>query len=259
MKRSSTVVLFFMTFALCSLRMSCQDPEELFDDLFTGFYESSDGWTMEVQLQQSGFAGKITKVGSQRGTFQRIALGETVFSQGAYAGSASSLTLGSVYNQGFTTPGYEGTATISGNTLTLTPKGQTPYTFTQTSGSGTGGTTNQNAVSLYNQRVTGAIREKKMIEVTVPAGTKKLTVMTTEVASNSDRNMADLFVRAGTAPEIVHNNTSPYSWKADCSHTAGNRGDKVCTLNNPTSGKWFVIVYGFNDAYSMQLIVTIEK
>ena len=248
-----------MTFALCSLRMSCQDPEELFDDLFTGFYESSDGWVMEVERVQTGYTGTITKVGSQRATFQRIKLGETVFSQGAYAGSESSLTVGAMYDQGFSTPGYQGTATIVGTTLTLSPKGQTPYTFTQTTGSGTGGTTNPNAVSLYNQRVTGAIREKKKIEVTVPSGTKKLTVMTTEVAANSDRNMADLFVRAGTEPEIVHNTSSPYSWKADCSHTAGNRGDKVCTLNNPTAGKWFVTVYGFNDAYSMQLIVTIEK
>jgi hypothetical protein len=88
-------------------------------------------------------------------------------------------------------------------------------------------------------------------------------VIKTFKSSAAYRNTAEMFVRKGSAP-IVNGPKPPcytpaYSLTADCAGTRPNREDEVYTFNNPGSGTWHVVLYGYNTYYSSRLTVSITK
>lgn len=131
-------------------------------------------------------------------------------------------------------------------------------------GSGTGGTggTGTTETKLVEKDVEGKTYELKTFSFTVPSGVKTMVVKTTE-PTGAHRNMADLFVRKGSAP-IVAGPKAPsylpkYSWTADYNSIAPNRESDVCTINNPQSGTWYVGLYGYNDSFNSRVTITIKK
>lgn len=121
-------------------------------------------------------------------------------------------------------------------------------------GDGTGGTQ-----ALFDEVVSGAMYGKKIITFNVPSGTKTLTVKVTENNPNTDRNMADLFVRKGTEPDINHNPPQDftYTWDADCASINSNRADEFCTFSTPGAGKWYAVLYGYNDSFTSRVTITV--
>lgn len=110
--------------------------------------------------------------------------------------------------------------------------------------------------------VIGTAYQLTVVSFVVPTGVKTLVVKTNE-PTNNYRNLADLFLRKGSAP-IVAGPKPPtylpkYTWTADyISHTP-NREVKICTISNPSAGTWYVGLYGFNSDYQSRLTVTITK
>lgn len=117
-------------------------------------------------------------------------------------------------------------------------------------GTGTGGTQ-----ELKNTRVEGNSGGKSYVDFTLTKNAKNLVIKTTEL-SNADLNMADVFVSRSTTPTVTSN--YPYVFKADYSHTSGNRGEKVITIKNAQAGDWHIMLYGFNSYYWSWVIVTVE-
>jgi hypothetical protein len=122
---------------------------------------------------------------------------------------------------------------------------------------GTGGTgTTTGETKLIDVDVTGKKGELKTLSFVVPAGVKTMVVKTNEPTINY-RNLADLFVKRGSAPSVK---ISPsYSWTADYYSMTPNREIKICTISNPPSGTWYVGLYGFNMDFQSRLTVTITK
>ena len=125
---------------------------------------------------------------------------------------------------------------------------------------GTGGTTGE--TKLVDRDVTGKAYQLIVVSFAVPTGVKTMVVKTNE-PTNIYRNLADLFLRRGSAP-IVAGPKPPtylpkYTWTADyISHTP-NREVKICTISNPSSGTWYAGLYGFNSDFQSRLTVTITK
>jgi hypothetical protein len=129
-------------------------------------------------------------------------------------------------------------------------------------GNGGGGNGGGSGIdTLYSQLITGKMYERKIIRFNVPSGTKTLTVKVTEFDQNTDRNMADLFVRKGNDPIVNHNppQNYDYTWTADCSSINPNRADELCKFDNPASGQWSVLLYGYNADFDSRLIITTTK
>lgn len=123
---------------------------------------------------------------------------------------------------------------------------------------GSGGTGTTGPTILTEGDISGKIYELKVASFTVPTGIKTMVIKTTE-PTNSYRNMADLFVRKGSAPIVSGPPKSKYTWTADYNSINPNRESEVCTISNPSSGTWYVGLYGYNDAFSSRLTVTITK
>jgi hypothetical protein len=123
-----------------------------------------------------------------------------------------------------------------------------------TGSGGTGTTTGE--TKLIDMDITGKKGELKTLSFNVPSGVKTMVVKTNEPTINY-RNLADLFVKRGTAPSVK---ISPsYSWTADYYSMTPNREIKICTISNPSSGTWYVGLYGYNMDFQSRLTVTITK
>ncbi|RZL05308.1 MAG: hypothetical protein EOO89_26790 [Pedobacter sp.] len=176
-----------------------------------------------------------------------------------------------------TTSTYSGTLPkslfdASSNTLKITVQNNSPKIFVNNKqatslpaqGGGSGGVTNPGptTTTLVNTELIGNQYETKTTSFTVPAGTKSMTVRTSE-AGNATYNAADLFVRKGSAPVVAGprppKDLPKYTWTADCYSINPNREQEVCTFNNPGSGTWYVTLYGYNLSFRSTLTVTITK
>ena len=85
----------------------------------------------------------------------------------------------------------------------------------------------------------------------------RLVLIVKQSATNEYRNTADLFVRRGSAPTVTK--TPTYSWVADCFGIKPNREDEVCVFDNPASGTWYIMLFGYNTYFSSQLKVTLTQ
>lgn len=130
------------------------------------------------------------------------------------------------------------------------------------SGGNGGGTSTPSESKLVDQDFSGKAYELKTLSFTVPTGVKTMVVKTYEPTIYY-RNLADLYVRYGTAPLVVGPKPPTYlpkySWTTDYYSQTPNRGDKICTISNPKSGTWYVGFYGYNSDYDAHLTVTITK
>ncbi len=126
-------------------------------------------------------------------------------------------------------------------------------------GGGNGGGGNQ-IDTVYKEQYIGDEHEEITITYTPPAGTKSMTIRTTEFGQ-FDRNTADMFVRKGSKPKITHTyppNVSKYEWEADFAGVNPNREDEVYTVSNP-SGTYYITLYGYNTYFSSWLVITTTK
>lgn len=153
--------------------------------------------------------------------------------------------------------------------LTISPNGLPIYNYTRVSGGNTGGGggstggggtdggTGTSTEILINQCITGSEGDKKFLRFTLPANVKKLEIKTFEESGSCDRNTADLFIRKGSDPTVTK--TPSYSWVADYYGIKPNREDEICVFNNPASGQWSVMLFGYNTYFISKLKVTITK
>ena len=150
-----------------------------------------------------------------------------------------------------------GSVTWNGN-ITVTTGGcsKLQLTYSGTGGGSGGGGVGTPGTSqvLLNQCVSGSDGDKKIFTINVPANVKTMVIETSEVVS-CDRNSADLFVRRGSNPIVTK--TPSYSWTADCASIKPNRERESCTFNNPTSGQWYVMLFGYNTYFISNLKVTV--
>ena len=114
-------------------------------------------------------------------------------------------------------------------------------------GGGTGGGTS--TTWAIDQLIAGSEGDKRILYFTLPANVKNMEIHTSE-STNTYRNSADLFVRRGSAPTVTK--TPSYSWVADCFSIKPNREDEVCVFDNPASGTWYNILFGYNTYFSSQ-------
>lgn len=130
-------------------------------------------------------------------------------------------------------------------------------------GGGNGGGNNgggNEVDTVYKEQHSGDEHEEITIMYTPPAGTKSMTIRTTEFGE-FDRNTADMFVRKGLEPVIKHTyppNVSKYEWEADFAGINPNREDEVYTVNNP-SGTYYITLYGYNTYFTSWLVITTTK
>lgn len=123
---------------------------------------------------------------------------------------------------------------------------------------GTGGSATSAETKLIDQDVTGIKYQLKVVSFVVPVGVKTLVIKAHEPTSNY-RNLADLFVRRGSAPIVSKTALTAYTWTADYNSQTPNREQKICTISNPPSGTWYAGLFGYSSDYNSRLVVTITK
>ncbi|MEB0260333.1 MULTISPECIES: hypothetical protein [unclassified Mucilaginibacter] len=131
------------------------------------------------------------------------------------------------------------------------------------SGSGTGtGTGTGTSSTLADKDVSGKAYKTAGFSFTLPSGYKTMKIRTTE-KNNNYRNLADLFVRKGSAPFVAGplppTYQPKYAWTADYHEIGVNRDDRSVTISNPSSGTWYVALYGYNSDFDSQVIITATK
>lgn len=177
-----------------------------------------------------------------------------------------------------TTDSYSGTISKSkfnksSNVVKISVQNNIPKTYvndvlvsTSGGGSGTGsgdtGTTTPLETKIVDKELNGKAYSLTTVSFNVPAGVKSMVVKTYE-PNIYFRNLADLYVRRGSAP-VVAGPKPPtylpkYTWTADYISQTPNRADKICNIPSPPSGTWYVSLYGYNSDYQSQLSVTITK
>lgn len=179
-----------------------------------------------------------------------------------------------------TTNSYSGTILRSmfnkaSNVVKIVVQNNTPIvyvnnvatTITGTGGGSSGGSSGGTGTTpvetkLVDKDVIGKAYQLTVTSFVVPTGVKTMVVKTNEPTSNY-RNLADLFLRKGSAP-IVAGPKPPtylpkYTWTADYISQTPNREVKVCTISNPSAGTWYAGLYGYNSDYQSRLTVTITK
>jgi hypothetical protein len=121
---SSFIILLFLV-------SGCKNLETLIN--FDGFFETSDGW--EVDLNSSGESGsaKITKVGSYRPDFYGMSVGSSIISNIKRTGDNtwSAEVLDQTFAQ--TNTLVSGNVQIEENTLKISPDNGTPYELSRNS------------------------------------------------------------------------------------------------------------------------------
>lgn len=97
---------------------------------------------------------------------------------------------------------------------------------------------------ILDNNLYGNQDSKKILSFTLPTGVKKLEITLEE---NSDgRQLADMFVKRGSSPSVTRNNYTNKGWTADCASVRPNRDAEECVFSNPSSGTWYVLVYGYH-------------
>jgi serine protease len=99
----------------------------------------------------------------------------------------------------------------------------------------------QNHVAVTN--ISGSTGNKKYYTISVPAGQTKLTIKTSGGSGD-----CDIYVKLGGTPS-----TSTYDYKATLS---GN--NETITINNPASGTWNIMLYGYSSYSGLSLLADYE-
>ena len=121
-----------------------------------------------------------------------------------------------------------------------------------TSGGGTGGTDggtgggSQLSSGVPVTGISGAKTSKTYYALNVPSGSSSVTF--TIVGSSSGSNDADMYVRAGAEPTTTTYDCRPYK-------TGSN---ETCTIPNPTSGAYDVMLVGFSAYSGVTLTGTVQ-
>lgn len=236
-----------------------------FEEL-TGAFEAEDGMIIEADGEGDAF---IRRLGSTKSIFADFKLGDTYLYSvhpvaaneyaGYMRGNNGLLGSGTVVVDGdrLVMSRTDGTAPV-GHTIwrrTTYSGGGSTGGGTGGSGSGNGGGTSGSIVLLYQTGLSGEEHSSTYVSVTVPSGTKKLVVETSE-DNEYGRNLGDLFVSYGTRPTASH---YPYTWSAQCASVESNRANETCTFTNPTPGTWHILLYGYHAFRGTTLKVTIDK
>ena len=226
--------------------------KEVWEGYWAGIFDLGDGWQVELNGDRAEYVtAGTTNVGTKVG--DPFAIGMALIGNNKWRGNIRE-------KNGF---GYLGLGTVEiiDNKLKITPDGAAPYTLNKgvksTGTGGSGGSIGGTNQTLVNQKVEGEIGDKKIFKITVPTGVKQMEIRTTEVAGEFYRNFADLFVRRGSDPTVSL--TPKYSWIADWPSVNPNREDEVILIQNPPTGVYHIMLYGYNSYFISQLVVKIVK
>ncbi len=243
-------IVIFLIFSGCSTIDEAAD--EAFDSVFNfdGIYENDKGWQVELTTagDNSGNA-KYVKAGSE--PWYSAKVGDN-FAQGMVRESDKKW-------RGYVTEatglGYLGWGNMifSGDVLNVIPDNGPSYSLTKVNSGSNGGSSGENESSeiIFNQCVEGKNQDKKIFKFNVPNTVKKLELIATETQGSCDYNLSDMFVRKGSAPTVSI--SSGYKWEADCASVKSNREDEICSFDNPGSGEWYVMLYGYNSDFITNL------
>ena len=240
--RSLMFFVILLTIFLSSCKKIDNSIDYLFD--FEGVFRNPTGW--ELTLDKSMGEARYTKAGTPEiGT----AIGDVVLqnmkriNDDTWSGSVKD-------GNGF---GFlrAGTVTISTDMIKMKPDDRAEYYFTKIS-NGSGGTSSTGIQTIVSQYIDGNQSDKKIVSFQVPSNVKKLTVQTSEDAT-AYRNTADIGVRQGSPPTV-----SGVNWIADCYGIKPNREPESCIINNPSSGTWYALLYGYNTYFSSKLTISIS-
>jgi uncharacterized protein (DUF2147 family) len=242
--------------------LGCKKVDQALDFAldFEGIFKTSNGWEVTLSESPTNIGRPPYKLGN--GTFTKEGNPMPLFTWGLGSEifrdmeqTNDNTWIGSVTNKDFTLGGghYNGTITIDGNLLTVKPDNLPSYTLTKVAGSGSGtpGTTQ----ILMDRYVTGNEGDKKLFEINLPSNVKKMEVKAFEESSINDKNLADLGVRKGSAPTVTK--TPRYKWEADCASINPNRQDEICRFQNPGSGPWSIMLFGYNSSFRTKLKITL--
>lgn len=129
---------------------------------------------------------------------------------------------------------------------------------TNSSGGSAGTSTTSTDQILLDVTISGNTYDRKSTSVVIPAGLKSVTFRTHEPDNINYKNSADMFVRKGSAPVVNHNPPKDYTytWTADFAGIAPNREEEVYTISNPSSGTYYILLFGYNTYFTSRLTVT---
>jgi hypothetical protein len=246
---------------LCAAVTACKHPVDAMLE-WGGFYEATNGLVLELTttgaiVRSTGNSG-LDQMGLK--VDQPFFLIDERLSDITWRGRGRVQSHFATHHDGsiqYWLPLEPVTATMTSSTLTFdnTPQGSRNFTR-----QGSGGNSGDSGADLageviLNQVLEGDRDARISYKVTLPAGVRKLEVVLSE--AEHGRNTADLFVRRGTPPTVSR--TPTYSWVADCASVRPNREREVCTFNNPASGEWHILVFGYHAFWGTRLTVTIWK
>ncbi len=227
-----------------------------------GYFMASDGTVIQLDGSDA-FILKVGSVGIKKVNDKyMIGMAPTGNKDGEFRGY--SLTKSGFYDFA--------TVQLTGNSLTLrwdkagdvvstqqswsaTSK-PTPIPSPSTGGGPTTPPTGSLTTLLSQSGIEGNEKSSRFYTITVPAGTTRLYVQTTE--DTGGRNLADLFVRRGSQPS-VNNANEQYTWTAECASVLPNRESEVCSFSNPPAGTWYILLYGYHAYWGTTLKATITK
>ncbi|MBW7914017.1 MAG: hypothetical protein H3C54_10060 [Taibaiella sp.] len=201
---------YAVVFAGCKKSVD-ETLDEAFEEyILGGLYENSMGLQIEIDNDQAVIAGFTRSSHSLNQDPSTITIGDTYIRNikktgtDKWEGEVVKTKL-NMLTQKLSITGWENTViTVNGsragielsNTHDMAIEGR----FT---GGGNGGGNGSTTDTVYKQQLSGKTYEQVPITYTPPAGTKSMTIRSTE-ASSADINTADMFVRKGLAPKIVH-------------------------------------------------------
>ncbi|WP_299986515.1 PPC domain-containing protein [uncultured Pontibacter sp.] len=260
-KHVQLLLLLLIGFGLNSCELINDAFEEALD--FEGIFESPDGMVIEAIGDNAYIlkVGKTTQLGKTTLRVGNPFMVGVKYRKSSEDWSAITYTSqGEAEEHGFSYDGnsiyvYHGPLALRNWARTNTRPstgGSTPSTGTPSTGTPTGG----NITLLDVKNIEGALNSTKTYKITVPSGTKKLEVVLSGLETGG-RPLSDLFVRRGQAPVI--NRSNGYSWTADCASVNPNYDDEVCIFNNPSSGEWYLTVYGYHAYWGANLKAVITK
>lgn len=269
---SKKIIIPYLLLCVITLSISCKKDEEVQQKEFisvttviedldktTGIYNDIKNYILNGINNSIYSFETVTKIEATESVDYSFDLVNTTISSNYVPVSSTVNYSGSIPGSLFTERG-DGV-----NKVKISIQGRTPTIFVNNvkvgnqsgtgGGTGTGGTGTDGTQELKKTRVEGNSGGKSYIDFSLPKDAKTLVIKTTEL-SNSDLNMADVFVSRNTIPTVTSN--YPYKYNADYSHTTGNRGEKVITIKNAKAGNWHIMLYGFNSYYWSWVIVRVE-
>lgn len=254
LKPPGSILFILLIILLSGCSVIDEAADEAFDSAinFEGIYENESGWQVELTTGSDNTGrAKFIKAGSQ--LWYSAAVGET-FAQGM---TRESDIKWRGYVREASGSGYLGWGDMifAADVIGVFPDDGPSYNLTKVGSGGTGGSSGGSGTSevVVNQCVEGNNQDKKTYKITVPSSVKKLEIIATETQGSCDYNLADMFVRKGSAPSV--STASGYTWTADCASVNSNREDETCSFDNPGSGEWYIMLYGYNSSFMTNLKV----